>query len=344
MQRSRRQFLKALVALAGSSALTGLPAAAPFARAAAKPPVVWHGRWGQPYLCLTFDDCFRAKTLQGLEALLNANPAVKVTFFPVGTALNYTTLYDAGLWKRLAGYGHEIGYHGYDHRHPSRQSDIECLIDYDRWLAACRQALGAEPAVRFARPPYGETSDSFLNLCARRGLVPVTWSANRQALARRSTLRGGDIILMHVDDEELAMARAGLALLAQPPPLAAVTLSTLYDLSFAGSDGYQPAAGAPAASPAPLPVVCPAAPQSRVQVGDLAFVSIRYDQLSLRAWPGRQADRLGFLDPGDFFTITGGPACADGWTWWQVETRGKGTGWVAEGGDSVDPYFISPLR
>ena len=342
MQGSRRQFLKALAALAGSAALAGWPAVAPAARATDRPTVVWHGLWNQPSLCLTFDDCFRGGTLQRLERLLAANPAIKVTFFPVGLALRYTTLYDAGLWKRLAGSGHEIGYHSYDHRHPGSLSDTEYLIDYERWRAALRDALGVEPAVRFARPPYGEASDSFLNLCAQRSLVPVTWSANRQALAGRGTLRGGDIVLLHVTDDEADLAERSVSLLAEPPPLAAVTLSTLYDLSYAGSSGYQPAVGTPA-GPALLPAVCPSAPPPRVQVGDVAFVSTRYDPLSLRARPGRQADRLDTLDPGDYFIITGGPACADGWTWWLVETRGKGTGWVTEGGDAVDAYFISPL-
>jgi peptidoglycan/xylan/chitin deacetylase (PgdA/CDA1 family) len=117
------------------------------------PAVLWHGRRSMPNLSLTFDDCYRGKTLQNLERLLAANASVKVTFFPVGQALINTTLDDPELWKRLLSQGHEIGYHGFDHRRPSALSDAHFLVDFERWLNAARQALGQEPAVRFARAP-----------------------------------------------------------------------------------------------------------------------------------------------------------------------------------------------
>jgi hypothetical protein len=28
---------------------------------------------------------------------------------------------------------------------------------------------------------------------------------------------------------------------------------------------------------------------------------------------------------------------------WQIETEAKATGWVAEGGDDIDAYFIQPV-
>jgi hypothetical protein len=41
--------------------------------------------------------------------------------------------------------------------------------------------------------------------------------------------------------------------------------------------------------------------------------------------------------------IMGGPACSDGALFWEIQGPGGLTGWVAEGGNSEDPYFICPL-
>ena len=62
----------------------------------------------------------------------------------------------------------------------------------------------------------------------------------------------------------------------------------------------------------------------------------------MRAQPGRSGAEVTRLDPGTDITIVGGPACADGWWWWEVRTGSGAAGWVAEGGDEVDPYFICP--
>jgi hypothetical protein len=43
-------------------------------------------------------------------------------------------------------------------------------------------------------------------------------------------------------------------------------------------------------------------------------------------------------------TIVGGPTCADEWSWWEVRIESGAAGWVAEGGDEVDPYYVCPAR
>jgi len=46
------------------------------------------------------------------------------------------------------------------------------------------------------------------------------------------------------------------------------------------------------------------------------------------------------MEPGTALAIVDGPICADGWLWWQVQAEGGEIGWVAEGGDETDPYYI----
>jgi hypothetical protein len=50
----------------------------------------------------------------------------------------------------------------------------------------------------------------------------------------------------------------------------------------------------------------------------------------------------GQLETGTSFLITGGPSCAENWNYWRIRTDDGLSGWVAEGGDNTDPYFICP--
>jgi len=195
-------------------------------------PVLWRGAREVPHIAITFDDCFFLKLLQQLEKLLDDKPSVKVTFFPVGLALLNTIRKDADLWKRLRQSGHEIDYHTYDHRHPSKLTSEELQEDYDKWLAACEKALGEEPTVRFARPPYGERSQSFLDLCADRELILAMWSRDWSCCSetvpeRLAEAKGGDIALMHIRAVDIETAEETLALLPAIS-LRAVGLSELY--------------------------------------------------------------------------------------------------------------------
>ncbi len=92
------------------------------------------------------------------------------------------------------------------------------------------------------------------------------------------------------------------------------------------------------------PSSCPGAPPQRVQVGARAQVCTAYDRLIVRAKPLSSSAEITRLDPGTVVDVAGGPVCAEDWSWWQIETAAGLTGWVAEGGDEVDPYFICPVR
>jgi hypothetical protein len=79
-----------------------------------------------------------------------------------------------------------------------------------------------------------------------------------------------------------------------------------------------------------------------VHVGGQAWVCTADDQLIVRAQPDRSSSELDRLQPGTAVTIIGGPVCASNWSWWEIETGEGIIGWVAEGGDAIDPYFICP--
>jgi hypothetical protein len=90
---------------------------------------------------------------------------------------------------------------------------------------------------------------------------------------------------------------------------------------------------------------CPGAPPQRVQVGERAKVCTRRDRLILRENPGFSSEELDRLDPGSVLKIINGPECKDGKSWWKVEPDfGWTAGWVCEGGDQADPYYICPAQ
>ncbi|MGW8226516.1 MAG: SH3 domain-containing protein [Anaerolineales bacterium] len=88
---------------------------------------------------------------------------------------------------------------------------------------------------------------------------------------------------------------------------------------------------------------CPGASPQRVIIGEQASVCTQSDDLIMRKGPGSDSDALRGIEPGTIFMITDGPSCANNWFWWKVELDSGLAGWVAEGGDNIDPYFICPL-
>jgi len=87
---------------------------------------------------------------------------------------------------------------------------------------------------------------------------------------------------------------------------------------------------------------CPGAPPQRLQVNKMAHVCTSKDVVNLRSGPGKSYNTLKSLVPGADITVIGGPKCANNWSWWQVRTESGFTGWLTEGGDSVDKYFLCP--
>lgn len=87
---------------------------------------------------------------------------------------------------------------------------------------------------------------------------------------------------------------------------------------------------------------CPGAPPQKIKVGDKIYVCTKNDSVALREGAGKNFSTLKRLVPGADLEVIGGPKCANNWSWWKVETESGFVGWMAEGGDNTDPYFICP--
>jgi hypothetical protein len=91
---------------------------------------------------------------------------------------------------------------------------------------------------------------------------------------------------------------------------------------------------------------CPGARPQRVRVGKQVRVCTREDHLILRQDPRLGGLEIIRVDPGTQLAVLAGPSCADNSSWWKVKIISGSitglTGWVREGSDEKDPYFICP--
>ncbi len=200
---TRRDFLKVSGAALLSTAFSGLRVAGAQAPA---PPIIYRGSRLFPRIAVTYDDCLLLTRLQMLQPSLVDNPTVRVTLFPVGQALLNNESKEPGIWKWFHERGHEFGYHSWDHTDPYVLSNAKLLADYDRWQEALYTVLGDQPEVRFARPPFGNLSNSFLNMCGQRGKVATMWSTGfggpvDVGVNNAKHTQNGDIALMHTRNQ-----------------------------------------------------------------------------------------------------------------------------------------------
>jgi len=87
---------------------------------------------------------------------------------------------------------------------------------------------------------------------------------------------------------------------------------------------------------------CPGAPEQRLAVDEDAKVCTKSEAVFLRVGPGRQYEALRKINRGTVLQVINGPSCANNWSWWNVELPDGTVGWMAEGGDRIDPYFLRP--
>lgn len=85
--------------------------------------------------------------------------------------------------------------------------------------------------------------------------------------------------------------------------------------------------------------VCSGAMNTRLDVGAIGRVRAAGLPVNLRRTPGSASTRDGQIEPGDEFTVFGGPQCAENLVWWQVDVDGL-RGWIGEGANGV--YWVEP--
>lgn len=95
---------------------------------------------------------------------------------------------------------------------------------------------------------------------------------------------------------------------------------------------------------------CPDVSPLRLAVGQTGRVLGPVNS-RIRSEPTTDATSVGEAEPGEIFNVIGGPICADGYTWWQIEVRATGLiGWTVEGAgadgwnfEGAGDYWLEPL-
>ncbi|MBI1281793.1 MAG: SH3 domain-containing protein [Anaerolineaceae bacterium] len=95
----------------------------------------------------------------------------------------------------------------------------------------------------------------------------------------------------------------------------------------------------PTETPSPTPIVCPGSLPANLLVGERARVTPGKAN-NLRNRATIDGGLLDQIPSGDTMMVVGGPECADGYTWWKVEYRGR-TGWTAQGDNKE--YWLEPV-
>lgn len=121
-------------------------------------------------IALTYDDGPNPNWTPRLLDVL-AEHKVHATFFMLGKFVKA----EYELARRVAGAGHLIGNHTWNHPKLSRSSDAQVLEELTRTNDILAQITGKP--VRFFRPPFGARRPYVLKLARQLGLVPVTWNA-----------------------------------------------------------------------------------------------------------------------------------------------------------------------
>jgi len=149
---------------------------------------------------LTFDDGpdddWTPRVLGALD-----RAGARATFFVIGRAARNSP----ALLRRVAAAGHEIGNHGYNHRHPWAISVADARAEVRDGADAIAQSTGAMP--RLYRPAFGRLRRAMSDEAADRGQRLVLWTRSaidwgafgraRGVERRISAASAGDIVLMH---------------------------------------------------------------------------------------------------------------------------------------------------
>jgi peptidoglycan/xylan/chitin deacetylase (PgdA/CDA1 family) len=158
-----------------------------------------HGNPG--HVALTFDDGPDPGSTPEFARVL-ADRKVRATFFMLGSMVARSPR----LAAEIAGAGHEVGVHGWDHRYLPARSPRATRSDLTRAAELIADVTGTLP--RLFRPPYGVLSGPAILTARELGLTPVLWGAWGREWAPGATsqsvlqtllrgLDGGVTVLLH---------------------------------------------------------------------------------------------------------------------------------------------------
>lgn len=161
---------------------------------------IYHGIRGKGQVALTINVDWGEEYLPGMLRILH-DKGIKVTFFVTG---NWAQKFP-DLLKEISQLGHEIGNHGYSHRHPKRLSE-QGLIDLIKKNEELILKITGQKTKLFA-PPYGEVDQRICSIASKIGYKTIMWSADTidwqrpspEIIVQRAVTKvdDGGIILMH---------------------------------------------------------------------------------------------------------------------------------------------------
>ena len=194
------------------------------------PPAIYRGPTDRPAVALACNVVWGTQLVPQILQILAAGGA-HATFF-VGGAWAAA---QPDLVRQMVAAGHEVGNHGYGHRHQQLLSLADNESEMERTQAAVLSAAGVRPTL-FA-PPYGEHARVIDQAALRLGLRVVYWTVDtvdwkrtRSAATITATVLDragpGSIILIHPTDRTVAALPAIIAGLRERG-LAVLTVSQL---------------------------------------------------------------------------------------------------------------------
>jgi len=180
-------MLELVIALAGLAVLTFAPG--PLVRAAG---IARLRRISRGAVVLTYDDGPNspAPTPQILDLL--AQRKARATFFLVGECAAASP----ELCRRMADEGHDLGAHGYRHRH-GWLDPLRAIADVSAGIRAVAPYRRGRPIYRQA---YGKSTLWTLLAGARAGALPVWWTLD--SCDSREVLPELDLVLERVEREQ----------------------------------------------------------------------------------------------------------------------------------------------
>ncbi|HEX6447676.1 MAG TPA: polysaccharide deacetylase family protein [Streptosporangiales bacterium] len=175
------------------------------------------------HVALTFDDGPDPASTPRFLSLL-AEHGVRATFFMLGMM----AVEARELVAEVAGAGHEVAVHGWEHRMLLKRPPRATVDDITRAHDLLAELTGTPP--RWYRPPNGVLTGGALVAVRRLGMTPVLWTAWGCDWTRGATptsirthverqLRGGSTVLLHDSDRTSAPGSWHATLAAVPPLL-----------------------------------------------------------------------------------------------------------------------------
>ncbi|MFW5976321.1 MAG: polysaccharide deacetylase family protein [Bacillota bacterium] len=160
----------------------------------------YHGVKGNNQISLMFNVDWGEDYIPDILEELDKH-GVKATFFVTG---HWAEQYPE-LLKEIVDEGHEIGNHGYNHRHIKDLSDQQIINSIKQNEKLIYEITGQK--TRLFTPPYGEVDERVTSLVEDIGYKTIMWSSDTIDWQRPSSdiiihrainkIEDGGIILMH---------------------------------------------------------------------------------------------------------------------------------------------------